>query len=85
MMKHAWSSYETYAWGSNELKPMSKNGHSAAIFGGVSMGATIIDSLDTLYVMGMTDEFNRAKTWVTNNLHFDRVSRLCCMWVQIYR
>jgi hypothetical protein len=71
MMRHAWRSYKTYAWGKNELKPVSKRGNTGEGFGGTNMGVTIIDSLDTLYVMGMTDEFNESKNWVANNLHFN--------------
>nr|XP_020471028.1 mannosyl-oligosaccharide 1,2-alpha-mannosidase IA-like isoform X2 [Monopterus albus] len=33
MMKHAWDSYRHYAWGSNELRPVSKQGHSSNLFG----------------------------------------------------
>lgn len=33
MMKHAWDSYRRYAWGSNELRPVSKQGHSSNLFG----------------------------------------------------
>ncbi|TNN68576.1 Mannosyl-oligosaccharide 1,2-alpha-mannosidase IA [Liparis tanakae] len=32
MMKHAWGSYRRYAWGSNELRPISKQGHSSNLF-----------------------------------------------------
>ena len=77
MMRHAWSNYETFAWGSNELKPMSRVGHSASIFGGAKMGATIVDALDTLYVMGLKDEFEKAKDWVAHQLHFDTVKCVC--------
>lgn len=33
MMKHAWYNYKQYAWGLNELKPVSKEGHSSSLFG----------------------------------------------------
>ena len=35
------------------------------------MGATIIDSLDTLHIMGLTKEFEHARDWVEQSLHFD--------------
>jgi mannosyl-oligosaccharide alpha-1,2-mannosidase len=38
MMKHAWSGYEKYAWGQNEVRPVTKTGHSASIFGAGNMG-----------------------------------------------
>ena len=77
MARHAWDGYVKYAWGDNELKPVSRRGHSAAIFGKNSkMGATIVDSLDTLYMMGMMDGFNKAKEWVKVSLNMDEVSLL---------
>ncbi|XP_022853213.1 mannosyl-oligosaccharide 1,2-alpha-mannosidase MNS2-like isoform X2 [Olea europaea var. sylvestris] len=56
-MIHAWSSYEKYAWGHDELQPQTKNGVDS--FGG--LGATLIDSLDTLYIMGLDEQFQRAR------------------------
>lgn len=38
MMLHAWNNYVKYAWGENELRPLSKRGHSAGIFGSTRMG-----------------------------------------------
>ncbi|KAI4460238.1 mannosyl-oligosaccharide alpha-12-mannosidase-related [Holotrichia oblita] len=71
MMKHAWDNYVRYAWGKNELRPMSKRGHSASIFGNMPLGATILDGLDTLYIMGMMDEFRQGRDWVVNELDVD--------------
>ncbi|XBI58196.1 hypothetical protein VPH35_039452 [Triticum aestivum] len=56
-MLHAWNSYVKYAWGMDELQPQSKNGVNS--FGG--LGATLVDSLDTLYIMGLRDEFQKAR------------------------
>ena len=39
------------------------------------MGATIIDALDTLYIMGMKDEYNKARDWVAENLDFGKMVR----------
>jgi len=74
MMKHAWDNYVAYAWGKNELRPISKRGHSASIFGSSSMGATIVDSMDTLYIMGLMDEFNKGKAWIGENLDMNQMS-----------
>ena len=74
MMEHAWTGYVNHAWGSNELRPISKTGHSASIFGASSSGATIVDALDTLYLMDMKEEFERARKWVAVSLRFDHVS-----------
>ncbi|XP_029853421.1 mannosyl-oligosaccharide 1,2-alpha-mannosidase IA isoform X1 [Aquila chrysaetos chrysaetos] len=70
MMKHAWDNYKRYAWGLNELKPISKQGHSSNLFGNIQ-GATIVDALDTLYIMEMKEEFKEAKEWVEKNLDFN--------------
>ena len=61
MIKHAWKGYETYAWGINEVRPVSKMPHTSQIFGGKSFGATIVDSIDTLYLVGLTEEYEKAK------------------------
>ncbi|KYB24855.1 mannosyl-oligosaccharide alpha-1,2-mannosidase IA isoform X1 [Tribolium castaneum] len=74
MMKHAWDNYVRYAWGKNELKPISKRGHSASIFGTLPLAATILDGLDTLYIMGMKDEFKQARDWVANELNLDNMA-----------
>ncbi|KAF7402669.1 hypothetical protein HZH66_004936 [Vespula vulgaris] len=71
MMKHGWDNYVRYAWGKNELRPISKKGHSASIFGTSTMGATIVDGLDTLYIMGLHDEFKQGRDWIAENLDFD--------------
>ncbi|KAJ6846522.1 mannosyl-oligosaccharide 1,2-alpha-mannosidase MNS1-like [Iris pallida] len=67
-MLHAWNSYEKYAWGQDELQPQSKNGINS--FGG--LGATLVDSLDTLYIMGLEDQFKKAREWVANSLDFNK-------------
>ncbi|KAI6646843.1 hypothetical protein LOD99_9172 [Oopsacas minuta] len=36
MMKHAWSGYERFSFGQNELKPISRSGHSPPILGRAS-------------------------------------------------
>ena len=73
MMQHAWDGYEKYAWGKNEVRPVSLRGHSASIFGSSSMGASIVDALDTLYIMGMTEEYQRARQWVEENLDVNKM------------
>jgi hypothetical protein len=75
MMKHAWDGYARYAWGKNEVKPISKRGHSASIFGSASMGATIVDAMDTLYIMGMMEEFEKGREWIANHLDVGQMVR----------
>lgn len=64
MFKHAWMGYRKYAWGQDELLPLSKSGTSP-----YGMGLTIIDSLDTMWLMGLTEEFQKARDWVANSLN----------------
>uniref|UniRef100_A0A2P2I595 alpha-1,2-Mannosidase n=2 Tax=Hirondellea gigas TaxID=1518452 RepID=A0A2P2I595_9CRUS len=73
MMLHAWHGYKSYAWGKNELRPISKRGHTAGIFGRQDMGASIIDALDTLYIMGLMDEYTEARAWVQEHLDFNEL------------
>lgn len=49
MAKFAWDSYKAYAWGANELRPVSKVAHSASVFGSGHIGATIIDAIGIFY------------------------------------
>lgn len=67
-MLHAWTCYEKYAWGHDELQPQTRNGVDS--FGG--LGATLIDSLDTLFIMGLHEQFQRAREWVANSLDFNK-------------
>lgn len=76
MTRHAWQSYVNHAWGYNELKPVSRAGHQPSVLGTVPMGATIVDAMDTLYIMGLKDEFEKARSYVANELNFDKVSGL---------
>jgi len=71
-MAHAWAGYVKYAWGADELAPVSKRGYETFC----SLGATLVDALDTLKIMGFDAEFERAKDWVVageaGGLAFDR-------------
>jgi len=77
MMKHGWDNYVKYAWGKNELKPVSKRDHSGSVFGSANMGATIVDSLDTLLIMGLHDEYKLGRDWVANNFTLENVVSKC--------
>uniref|UniRef100_A0A915LEK1 alpha-1,2-Mannosidase n=1 Tax=Meloidogyne javanica TaxID=6303 RepID=A0A915LEK1_MELJA len=67
MMKFAWDGYVAHAWGQNELNPITKSGHSGSIFGSAHLGATIVDAADTLYIMGLEKEFEKAKQWIDSS------------------
>jgi mannosyl-oligosaccharide alpha-1,2-mannosidase len=51
-----WKSYRSYAWMHDEIRPIS--GEVTDHFGG--WAATLIDALDTLWIMGFEEEFNSA-------------------------
>ncbi|XP_059996995.1 mannosyl-oligosaccharide 1,2-alpha-mannosidase IC isoform X2 [Lagenorhynchus albirostris] len=70
MMQFAWQSYKRYAMGKNELRPLTRDGYEGNMFGGLS-GATVIDSLDTLYLMELKEEFQEAKAWVEESFHLN--------------
>jgi mannosyl-oligosaccharide alpha-1,2-mannosidase len=54
--KHAWRGYEEHAWLHDEVMPLS-GGHKDTFVG---WAATLVDALDTLYIMGLEDEFKKA-------------------------
>ncbi|KAF2035136.1 seven-hairpin glycosidase [Setomelanomma holmii] len=54
--QRSWESYREYAWGQDELMPV--HGGSKDTFGG--WGATLVDSLDTLWIMGFNEYFYEA-------------------------
>ncbi len=74
-MRHAWHGYENYAWGADELQPETKTGKFGVLggLGGFSgLGASIVDAMSTLHVMGLDEEFERAHAWIAENMTFDR-------------
>lgn len=70
MTIHAWENYKLYAWGKNELRPLSKRAHTGSIFGAYELGATIVDGLDTLYIMDLKQEYQEGRDWVEQKFSF---------------
>ena len=66
-MKHAWKGYKEYAFGYDEIRPVS--GRTTTHWGGI--GTTLIDSLDTLWIMDMKEEFWEGRDWVRDKLNHD--------------
>lgn len=54
--QRAWSGYREYAWTHDELRPVSKKAKDPFC----GWAATLVDTLDTLWIMGMKDEFDEA-------------------------
>ncbi|XP_026090489.1 endoplasmic reticulum mannosyl-oligosaccharide 1,2-alpha-mannosidase-like [Carassius auratus] len=65
--RHAWKGYKAFAWGHDELKPVSKT--HGEWFG---LGLTLIDALDTMWILGLKDEFAEARKWVETELSFSK-------------
>jgi ER degradation enhancer, mannosidase alpha-like 2 len=66
---HAWQGYERYAWGHDELRPLSK---TARDWYDAPLYMTQVDALDTLFIMGFSREEKRTREFVVKNLNFDR-------------
>jgi len=66
----SWDAYEKYAWGDDELQPLSRTGTNLTQVGAV--GYTIIDSIGSLLVMDLVPEYQRARDWVRDSLDFDK-------------
>ena len=65
----SWRAYEKYAWGHDELRPMSK---TARDWYGESLLITPVDALDTLILMGFDDEAAKARQLIDERLSFDK-------------
>src|SRR6478609_2222457 len=66
---YAWNAYKQYAWGHDELKPLSKSyrdWHSGTLL------MTPVDALDTMIMMGLTDEAAKTREFIVKNLSFDQ-------------
>lgn len=64
--KHSWDGYRKTAWGQDEMKPTS--GGKGREWG--KCGLTLLDSLSTMWLMGLTEEFDEAERWVEEKLDF---------------
>ncbi|KAL3966289.1 endoplasmic reticulum Man9GlcNAc2 1,2-alpha-mannosidase [Sarotherodon galilaeus] len=65
--RHAWKGYKDFAWGHDELRPVSKS--YSEWFG---LGLTLIDALDTMWILNLKEEFEEAKAWVATELTFNK-------------
>jgi len=66
---HAWNGYKKYAWGHDDLKPLSK---SYKDWYGQTLLMTPVDSLDTLILLGFKQEADTTRQLITENLSFDK-------------
>ncbi len=66
---HAWNAYKKYAWGQDQLKPLSKTFRN---WYNESLLMTPVDAFDTMVLMGLKDEANETKELIFNKLSFDK-------------
>lgn len=66
---HAWNAYKKYAWGHDDLKPLSKTYND---WYSETLLMTPVDAFDTMILMGLTDEAEEAKKLIKEYLSFDK-------------
>jgi len=67
--RHAWAAYAKYAWGHDELRPMTQ---APRDWYGESLLITPVDALDTLVMLGLGDEAAAARKLIDEQLSFDK-------------
>ncbi|KAJ9536984.1 hypothetical protein OSB04_029717 [Centaurea solstitialis] len=67
MFYHAFDGYMKHAFPRDELKPLSCEGEDT--LGGYAL--TLIDSLDTLALLGDKERFSSSVEWISKNVRFD--------------
>lgn len=72
-MQHTWRGYRELAWGSDTVRPLS--GEATNNWG--RMGMMILDSLDTLWLMGMDAEFIEGADFIrSTSLNFSNAGKV---------
>src|SRR5436189_1647514 len=66
---HAWNDYKQYAWGHDDLKPLTKTYHD---WYAEPLLMTPVDALDTMILMGLKEEAVRTREYIVHNLSFDK-------------
>jgi len=69
-MRWAWREYRERAWGKDQIKPIS-GGFESFPLKNHHLGLSLIEALDTLWVMGLDEEFKEGVDWVKHELDFD--------------
>src|SRR5712671_7321460 len=66
---HTWNGYKKYAWGHDDLKPLSKSYHD---WYAEPLLMTPVDALDTMILMGLKKEADSTRAYIATNLSFDK-------------
>ncbi|KAJ3222944.1 Mannosyl-oligosaccharide 1,2-alpha-mannosidase IA, partial [Chytriomyces hyalinus] len=83
MMEHAWSGYVKYAWGHDDLQPISKTGYDW--YQTQNLLNTPVDALDTLYIMGLHAEYNASKALILETLDFKNITQAVSVFETVIR
>ena len=67
---HAWNGYKQFAWGHDQVNPIAGTPNEFFV-DGHPIGLSIIEALDTLYVMELDDEVSAGVKWIDQNVNFD--------------
>jgi mannosyl-oligosaccharide alpha-1,2-mannosidase len=67
---HAWNAYKKFAWGYDEVAPVSGKPQDFFV-PGHSFGLSIIEAMDTLYVMELDKELDACVKWLQTHLDYD--------------
>jgi mannosidase alpha-like ER degradation enhancer 2 len=65
---HAWGGYRRYAWGHDEVNPVSRTPHD---WYGVPLLMTPVDAYDTMLLMGLDEEAAETKGLILEQLSFE--------------
>jgi len=68
--KWAWDHYVDRAWGKDEINPVSGTSQSFFIEGH-DLGLSLVEALDTLWLMDLDEQFQAGVDWVKTRLDFD--------------
>ena len=69
-MAWAWAEYRRLAWGKDQIRPLT-GGVESFPLKAHHLGLSLIEAMDTLWVMGLDAEFADALEWVKAELDFD--------------
>lgn len=72
----SWDAYRRHAWGRDEFHPLSKTGSNLLANDTAPLGYTIVDTLDSLILLGWRDAYEEARDWVRDELHWHIDGRL---------
>lgn len=65
----AWRAYKQYAWGHDELKPLTRSYRDV---NAQPLLITPVEALDTMILMGLEDEAGKTRDYIAQNLSLDK-------------